>query len=184
MVSTALFNQPPYKNLIVNGLVLARSVHGYLVPPPSLPPVTPFFRTRLVCCPYLTSSSLYLWRSITPSPPFVISCRSGDSPLLPFLLRILHASITPLLSSVPPLPSPPLPFFPSSELLLLHRYFYEQLSLVPSLPRNTQLDEFFCTVEKALPSMSLYSSFMESSRQQNLQASLTGIYIVKNGSLL
>ena len=25
VVSTALFNQPPYKNLIVNGLVLARS---------------------------------------------------------------------------------------------------------------------------------------------------------------
>ena len=28
VVSTALFNQPPYKNLIVNGLVLARYVEG------------------------------------------------------------------------------------------------------------------------------------------------------------
>ena len=57
----------------------------------------------------------------------------------------------------------------SSELLILHRLLYDQLSVVPSLPSCTQLDEFFTILEKTFPSLSLYSSFTSLTRQEHLR---------------
>ena len=59
----------------------------------------------------------------------------------------------------------------SSELLNLHRFLYEELSQILSLPENIQLEQFFSVLEKVFPSFSLYSSFTDSTRQLNLQAS-------------
>ena len=59
----------------------------------------------------------------------------------------------------------------SSELLILHRYLYEELSLIQSLPESLQLDKFFSVLEKVSPSFSLYNCFTDSTRQQTLQVS-------------
>jgi len=63
-------------------------------------------------------------------------------------------------------------FLNCSELLILHRYLYEELSLIQSLPESIQLDQFFSLLEKVSPSFSLYNCFTDSIRQQTLQREL------------
>ena len=57
----------------------------------------------------------------------------------------------------------------SNELLLLHRALSEQLRHVLTLPDEVQLDEFFTTLERMAPGFSLYSSFVDQTRPQNIQ---------------
>ena len=60
VLSTALFGKPPFKNVIVNGLVLARSVllvsPSVCMPPPPPPPpnkISGVYTSPCLCCDIL-----------------------------------------------------------------------------------------------------------------------------------
>ncbi len=57
----------------------------------------------------------------------------------------------------------------SSELLLVHRLLYEELSQLPSLPEGVQVDKLMELLERTFSTFDLYSSFMISTRPQALQ---------------
>ena len=57
----------------------------------------------------------------------------------------------------------------SSELLNLHRYFFEELSKTQFLPASVQLDQFFSILERMFPNFSLYNPFLDGNRQENVQ---------------
>ena len=64
----------------------------------------------------------------------------------------------------------------SSELLNLHRYFFEELSKTQFLPASVQLDQFFSILERMFPNFSLYNPFLDGNRQENVQVQAPGLY--------
>ena len=63
-----------------------------------------------------------------------------------------------------------LTLFCSSQLLLLHRSFYEDLCIIPSMASQTaQVDRLLEICERVFPSFSIYSPFMDTSRRQSVQ---------------
>ena len=59
----------------------------------------------------------------------------------------------------------------SSELLLLHRLLFEELSQLPSLPEAVQVDKLLELLERTFSAFSVYNSFMDNSRPQAVQVS-------------
>ena len=63
----------------------------------------------------------------------------------------------------------------SSELLLLHRLLFEELSQLPSLPEAVQVDKLLELLERTFSAFSLYTSFMDNIRPQAVQVTSSSI---------